>query len=67
MKKIPYFVLILAVWVCIPGNASAVPRVLIDAPVYTFDPVPEGVRIDHVFIVKNTGDEDLAIENVLPP
>jgi hypothetical protein len=43
------------------------PEIKIDNPVFTFESVPEGVHVLHEFIVKNTGDTLLHIENVLPP
>jgi hypothetical protein len=46
---------------------SAAPRaVLVDA-VFEFSPLPEGEKIRHDFIVRNTGDTVLNITNVLPP
>lgn len=45
----------------------AVPRAEPVASVFTFDSLPEGEPIDHTFVIKNTGDMDLNILNVLPP
>ncbi|MBU8847944.1 MAG: DUF1573 domain-containing protein [Desulfobacterales bacterium] len=39
----------------------------VDNPVFTFEKVPEGVHVHHEFIIKNSGDTLLHIENVLPP
>lgn len=36
-------------------------------PVYTFETVPEGTRVTHEFVIKNTGDTLLTIIDVLPP
>ena len=43
------------------------PRAEPVVPVFTFDSLPEGEPIDHTFVIKNTGDSDLNILNVLPP
>ena len=43
------------------------PEVKIDHPVFVFESVPEGVHVLHEFIIKNTGDALLHIQNVLPP
>jgi hypothetical protein len=49
----------------LPINAA--PRaVLVDA-VFEFSPLPEGEKIHHEFIVRNTGDTVLNIIKVLPP
>ena len=53
--------------VFLPGLVLAGPVIVVDTPVFEFDSVPEGVRIDHDFVIRNTGDTDLHIENVLPP
>lgn len=67
MKKvISLFVAVLAVF-CLTQKGIAQPVANIEAPVYQFDPVPDGVRVDHEFVIKNDGDSELHIENVLPP
>ncbi len=45
----------------------AVPKAVPVAPVFEFALVPEGHHIDHVFIVRNTGDTPLNITRVLTP
>ena len=52
---------------CLPFPGMTQPEVSIQDPVYTFETVPEGVNVPHEFIVKNTGDTLLHIEDVLPP
>ena len=47
--------------------ALAGPVAVFESPVYTFESIPEGTHIDHVFTVKNNGDADLNITNVVPP
>lgn len=47
--------------------AQAGPVAVFESPVHTFELIPEGTHIDHVFTVKNKGDADLNITNVLPP
>lgn len=41
--------------------ASALPAIQAPAPVYDFAPVPEGVKVRHDFIIRNTGDAELVI------
>jgi len=49
----------------LPVGAAPV-AVPVDA-VFEFSPLPEGEKIIHEFIVRNTGDTILNITNVLPP
>jgi hypothetical protein len=65
-KKMLLAAVLMMVWV-FPCEGIALQKADIIDPVFTFDPVPEGVHIDHVFIVKNTGDTLLRIEKVMPP
>jgi len=41
--------------------AARGPKYVCDAPVYEFKPVWTGAAIDHTFLVRNEGDEDLVI------
>jgi len=65
-KKIIIIALLIVVFI-LPQKGLAQPKVLIDNPVFTFESVPEGVKIPHEFIIKNIGDTTLHINNVLPP
>lgn len=65
-KKIILIAFLIAVFF-LPQQGIAQPESLIDAPVFTFESIPEGVSIAHEFIVKNIGDTLLHINNVLPP
>ncbi|OGQ85939.1 MAG: hypothetical protein A3J85_06435 [Desulfobacula sp. RIFOXYA12_FULL_46_16] len=65
-KKMLLTAVLLMVWV-FPCAGIALQKAVIIDPVFTFQPVPEGVHVDHVFIVKNTGDTVLRIEKVMPP
>jgi hypothetical protein len=47
--------------------AAAVPKAMPVDPVFEFSPLPEGEKIVHEFIVRNTGDTVLNITHVLPP
>ncbi len=67
MRKFSLITAALLVLCLMSSWAIAGPVAVIDEPVFTFKSVPEGTRIEHVFIIKNTGDTDLNIENVLPP
>ena len=65
-----YQSLIFSIMILIFGfiaNANAQPFVLIDEPVYTFEPMPDGVHISHEFKIKNSGNAVLKIINVKPP
>lgn len=42
------------------------PRISVDEPRHDFGTVRPGARAEHVFTVRNTGDESLQIEQVLP-
>ncbi len=46
---------------------TAAPKAVFVDAVFEFSPLPEGEQIIHEFIVRNTGDTDLNITNVLPP
>jgi len=50
-----------------PTYAQAGPRAVPAAPVFTFEPVFEGVNLTHDFIIKNLGDAPLNITGVQPP
>lgn len=65
-KKMILTAVLMMVWV-FPGLGIALQKADIIDPVFTFQPVPEGVHIEHVFTVKNTGDTLLKIEKVAPP
>lgn len=65
-KKMLLTAVLMIIW-AFPCEGTALQKADIINPVFTFQPVPEGVRIDHTFIVKNTGDMVLRIEKVMPP
>jgi len=67
MKKITIFIVALFWLFCLPYQLVAQPQVLVENPVFTFETIPEGVNVEHEFIIKNTGDTILHINNVLPP
>jgi len=46
---------------------SATPKATPVNPVFEFSSLPEGEKIIHDFIIRNTGDTPLNITNVLPP
>lgn len=48
-------------------TAAAAPKAVLLEPVFTFNPVPEGMGLSHEFIVRNQGDEPLDILDVIPP
>ena len=67
MKKKTILMAVLLLALASPCLLIAQQKAEISNPVFTFDPVPEGVHVDHTFIVKNTGDTVLKIEKVSPP
>lgn len=67
MKKKTIIAVMLVALFCLPYPCMAQQSVEIDHPVFTFESVPEGVHVTHEFIIKNSGDTLLHIENVLPP
>ena len=61
-------ILIVTAFFCLgvlPCLASPVAQV--KSRVHRFPSVKEGTQISHTFVVKNTGDQELKILNVLPP
>jgi len=67
MKKL---FIILCVFLAVAFSAlpcTATPKAVFVDSVFEFSSLPEGEKIVHEFIVKNTGDSDLNILNVLPP
>ncbi len=50
--------------VAVPAVADAQPRVTIPEPVHDFGTVERGAAIDHTFVLQNTGDTVLRIEQV---
>ncbi|MCP3876058.1 MAG: DUF1573 domain-containing protein [Desulfobacteraceae bacterium] len=65
-KKIIVFAVFFALFF-LPSQGVAKQQVWIDNPVFKFELIPEGVKVPHAFIIKNTGDTLLTITNVLPP
>ena len=67
MKKKTLLAAVIIFVLAFPYTGIAKPKTEIADPVFTFEPVPEGVHVSHTFIVKNTGDTVLTIEKVNPP
>ena len=44
--------------------ALAAPEISVEKPVYDFGTVTQGQKVDHVFTLKNRGDEPLAIKEI---
>lgn len=40
------------------------PRAVVEGSKFTFQPVPEGTKVIHDFVIKNSGNENLLIEKV---
>ncbi len=67
MKQKMSIVIVFFVLFFLTHQGLAQPKIFIDNPVFTFESVPERVHVSHTFIIKNTGDTLLHIDNVLPP
>ena len=67
MKKLNIIIAVLFMMAFLASQAAAQPKAVIDNPVFTFETVPDGVRVTHEFIIKNVGDTLLHITNVKPP
>lgn len=67
MKKKMITIAILLVLFCLPYQGMAEQTIEAVNPVFTFESIPEGVKVIHDFTVKNTGDTLLKITSVLPP
>lgn len=46
--------------------AHAAPHASVTHPLYDFGAVPQGKKVEHAFIVRNTGDSPLAIKSIRP-
>ncbi len=45
-------------------KSSPAPVANVKEPVFNFDPVPDGFKIVHDFVIQNKGDADLIIKKV---
>ena len=54
--------------VALPSNSQEVigPRLVIDEKVFTHEEVEQGAIIEHIFKVRNPGNETLEIKKVVP-
>ncbi len=73
IKKVSCFCMMIMIAVLVVLNVSGVavgdtketsPLAVTDQSEFTFQPVPEGTRFIHDFIIKNQGNEKLLIEKV---
>ncbi len=48
------------------GDASKGPRIWVAEPLYDFGAVSAGAVLEHVFEIRNTGDEVLEIRKIAP-
>ena len=60
------FILIMLIPVCSWAGDVTGPRMVIEEPTFDAGKVDQGTVLDHSFIVKNTGDEELQITKVDP-
>jgi hypothetical protein len=67
MRKLSIILTVFLAVVLFALPCSATPRAVFVDAVFEFSLLPEGEKILHEFIVRNTGDTPLNITNVLPP
>lgn len=48
------------------GTANASPTIRVDRPVHNFGSITQGKKLDHTFIIRNSGDSPLKIVNIRP-
>ena len=59
-----FLVCIAAIFIIKPAVVFAAPDISVPANHFDFGAVKQGERVEHVFEVVNTGDEDLVIERL---
>ena len=66
MRRAKWIVLaaVLIMDLLVAGNVFAAPKILCEAPTWEFPTVKEGEKPEHIFKIKNTGDEVLEIKRV---
>jgi hypothetical protein len=52
--------------VLLPALAAAAPKLVCDQPAHDFGEAPSGAKLEHVFVLRNAGDEPLRIDRVQP-
>jgi len=67
MRKTNIIIAVLFVLSFLASQAAALPKAVIDNPVFTFEAVPDGAHVSHEFKIKNIGDTPLHINKVRPP
>lgn len=67
MKKTILGIVLLAGLIGWANPCWAGPKATVDGTVHTFEPVMDGSRISHTFVIKNTGDSVLEIKKVEVP
>ncbi len=48
------------------SSVVAAPRLDILNPVFEFDTIPQGKQLEHKYILRNVGDEELEIQRIVP-
>jgi hypothetical protein len=61
-KKIVIAVMAVILFGIISSAANAMPKAVVEEPVFNAGEIPQGKAIIHDFIVKNTGDKPLEIK-----
>ncbi|MCP3942268.1 MAG: DUF1573 domain-containing protein [Desulfobacteraceae bacterium] len=67
MKKLSIILTVFWAVILFALPCTAAPRAVFVDSTFKFAPLPEGEKIIHEFVVRNTGDTPLSITNVLPP
>ncbi|MCP4024223.1 MAG: DUF1573 domain-containing protein [Desulfobacteraceae bacterium] len=52
---------------CLASQVMAVPKAVPMGGRFQFEPVPEGQKVSHEYVIKNDGDSVLKIVKVSPP
>jgi hypothetical protein len=62
IKKGVLAVMAVILFTVITSAANAMPKAVVDEPVFNAGEIPQGKAIIHNFIVKNTGDKPLEVK-----
>jgi len=52
------------VFLLMATSAQAAPAIMVEKPVYDFGVVTQGAKVDHLFTVRNSGDQPLTISQI---
>lgn len=66
MKLIGSFLTLLTSFFIFAHTASAAPVISVDKPTFNFGTIVQGKKVDHTFIIRNSGDSPLKIAQIRP-